>query len=149
MKRCIHITVGILLTLVIVHSGYANYAFYKKVKDTCAAYRVAVDDQNMELTPEVFSLVLNSNRNNFEMVMLVGFASAGQAIQHQKYLAERLQDYQPVIPSEINVLVNIPIGRGSTVVSASASAELVEQLSNGTIDADEFMSRIKESIQTL
>ena len=40
----------------------------------------------MDFNNELFSLTLESNRNNFEMVMLVGFASAGQAVTHQKNL---------------------------------------------------------------
>ena len=64
----------------------ANYAFKKKIKSVCSSYRVSVNASAMDFNSDLFSLTLESNRNNFEMVMLVGFASAGQAISHQNSL---------------------------------------------------------------
>ena len=69
---------------------FANYAFYRKVTSTCKSYRVEVttDDMDLDLENNDFSINLESRRNNFEMVMLIGFASAGQAIIHQKHLQQ-------------------------------------------------------------
>jgi len=63
--------------------AFANYAFKKKIKSVCSSYRVSVNASAMDFDSDLFSLTLESNRNNFEMVMLVGFASAGQAVSHQ------------------------------------------------------------------
>ena len=67
---------------------HANYAFYRKVTNTCKSYRIEVkaDDMDLNLENNDFSINLISRRNNFEMIMLIGFASAGQAIIHQKHL---------------------------------------------------------------
>ena len=58
--------------------AFANYAFKKKIKSVCSSYRVSVNASAMDFDSDLFSLTLESNRNNFEMVMLVGFASAGK-----------------------------------------------------------------------
>ena len=52
---------------------FANYAFYKKVVNTCKYYRVNVDQKKMALTKNAdgsyhFSIEMESMRNNFEMV---------------------------------------------------------------------------------
>jgi len=146
MKRMLLVSI---LFLFGVQGLSANYAFYKKVKNTCAAYRVKVNDSDMNLTDDSFNLTLNSLRNNFEMVMIVGFVAAGKAIEHQRYLANQISGYKAVIPQTINVMVNVPLGRGKAIISATASADMVEQLANGKIEPSEFMQQIKDSIQTL
>ena len=96
---------------------YANYAFYRKVTSTCQSYRVEVAADNMDLDLENndFSINLNSRRNNFEMVMLIGFASAGQAIIHQKHLQQTINNYEAIVPDKVNVVVTVPMGRNNTI----------------------------------
>ena len=65
-------------------SLFANYAFKKKVKDVCKSYRISMESSQLSLDSEEVGINMESGRNNFEMFMLVGFASAGQAIAHQK-----------------------------------------------------------------
>ena len=50
--------------------AFANYAFKKKIKSVCSSYRVSVNASAMDFDSDLFSLTLESNRNNFEMVML-------------------------------------------------------------------------------
>ena len=85
MKKNIRSTmkfISILACASILTFNYAlaNYAFKKKIKSVCSSYRVSVNASAMDFDSDLFSLTLESNRNNFEMVMLVGFASAGQAM---------------------------------------------------------------------
>jgi len=91
---------------------FANYAFKKKIKSVCSSYRVSVDASSMDFDSDLFSLTLESNRNNFEMVMLIGFASAGQAISHQNSLGLS----NAYVPKEITVRVNVPSSKGETMV---------------------------------
>ena len=130
---------------------HANYAFYRKVTSTCKSYRIEVstDDMKLNIDNNNFSINLNSRRNNFEMVMIVGFASAGQAIIHQKNLQKKLSNYKAVVPDQVNVVVTVPVGRNNTVFSAEASSILVQELADGTVDTVDFMRKIKDSIQTL
>jgi hypothetical protein len=96
-----------------------------------------------------FSINLTSRRNNFEMIMLIGFAAAGKAIIHQKHLQGTISNYNPVIPDQVNVVVTVPMGRDNTIFSAEANTILVQELADGTLDSADFMRKIKDSIQTL
>ncbi|MDP6790136.1 MAG: hypothetical protein QF845_06370 [Candidatus Marinimicrobia bacterium] len=132
----------------------ANYAFYKKVGATCKYYRIESDTKNMNLTTNDkgsrnFSLILDSNRNNFEMVMIVGFISAGQAMLHQKSIAQKKEGYNPVVPEKVFITVNVPMGKQPMIVSAAATEKQILSMVEGKIDSAEFMRQIKDSIQTL
>ena len=133
---------------------FANYAFYKKVVNTCKYYRVNVDQKKMALTKNAdgsyhFSIEMESMRNNFEMVMLVGFISVGQAMSHQEAFAKKKSGYTAVLPSDTEVTVSIPVSRQNTIITAKATAGHIRQLTEGKIDSSGFMRLIKDSIQTL
>ena len=118
---------------------FANYAFKKKVKNVCVAYRVPVDPANMEFGDNLFSLSLESKRNDFEMVMLVGFASVGQAVSHQK----SLNLANAYLPKTIMVQVNVPVSKGGTMIfEASCPVEKAIALVEGRMDSSEFMQQL-------
>jgi hypothetical protein len=145
----------LLLVLFIAITGsevlFANYAFYRRVTSTCKSYHVEVSSGEMSLSADNknFAINLISRRNNFEMIMLVGFAAAGKAIIHQKHLQGTISNYNPVIPGQVNVVVTVPMGRDKTIFSAEANALLVQELADGSLDSADFMRKIKDSIQTL
>ena len=119
--------------------AFANYAFKKKIKTVCSSYRVSIDASAMDFGNNLFSLTLESNRNNFEMVMLVGFASAGQAVSHQNSLGLS----NAYAPKEISVRVNVPASKGETMVfEATCSSDIAIELAAGTLDSSEFMQKI-------
>ena len=151
MKSMNKILILLLFAVMSSQTLYANYAFYRKVTSTCKSYRLDVNADNMDLDIENndFSINLESRRNNFEMVMLIGFASAGQAIIHQKHLQGTISNYNPVIPDQVNVVVTVPMGRDNTIFSAEANAILVQELADGSLDSADFMRKIKDSIETL
>jgi|TARA_B100000678_G_scaffold274108_1_gene264960 hypothetical protein len=130
---------------------FANYAFYRQVTSTCKSYHVEVSSGEMSLSADNknFAINLTSRRNNFELIMLVGFAAAGKAIIHQKHLQGTISNYNPVIPGQVNVIVTVPIGRDNTIFSAEANSLLVQELADGSLDSSDFMRKIKDSIQTL
>ena len=130
---------------------YANYAFYRKVTSTCKSHRLEVttDDMVLDLENNNFSINLESRRNNFEMVMLIGFASAGQAIIHQKHLQQTINNYEAIVPEKVNVVVTVPMGRDKTIFSAEANSAMVQELAEGAVGTVDFMREIKDSIQTL
>ena len=94
----------------------ANYAFKKKVKDVCKSYRISMESNQLELETDVVSISMKSGRNNFEMFMLVGFASAGQAIAHQKQMGLS----NAYIPGMIRVSVDVPVAANVVNVPAPA-----------------------------
>jgi hypothetical protein len=134
--------------------AFANYGFYRKVANTCKYYRVTVDEKKMSLTKNKdgsysFSIEMKSLRNNFEMVMLVGFISVGQAMNHQEKFAKKKTGYTAIIPEDTDVTVTIPVSRQNTIITAKATAGQIRQLTDGKIDSAGFMRLIKNSIQTL
>ena len=134
--------------------AFANYGFYRKVANTCKYYRVTVDEKKMSLTKNKdgsysFSIEMKSLRNNFEMVMLVGFISVGQAMNHQEKFAKKKTGYTAIIPEDTDVTVTIPVSRQNTIITAKATAGQIRQLTDGKIDSAGFVRLIKNSIQTL
>lgn len=133
---------------------FANYGFYRKVTNTCKYYRVTVDEKKMSLTKNKdgsysFSIEMESLRNNFEMVMLVGFISVGKAMNHQEKFAKKKTGYTAIVPEDTDVTVTIPLSRQNTIITAKANAGQIRQLTDGKIDSAGFMRLIKNSIQTL
>ena len=150
MKSMNKIFIIILFAVISSEAVHANYAFYRKVTNTCKSYRIEVkaDDMDLNLENNDFSINLISRRNNFEMIMLIGFASAGQAIIHQRHLQETINNYEAIVPDKVNVVVTVPVGRNNTIFSAEASSAMVQKLADGTVDTADFMRKIKDSIQT-
>ena len=150
MKSMNKIFIIFLFAVISSEVLHANYAFYRKVTNTCKSYRIEVkaDDMDLNLENNDFSINLISRRNNFEMIMLIGFASAGQAIIHQRHLQETINNYEAIVPDKVNVVVTVPVGRNNTICSAEARSAMVQKLAAGTVDTADFMRKIKDSIQT-
>ena len=138
-KTAKYISILTCLSFLVFNYASANYAFKKKIKSVCSSYRVSVNASSMDFDSNLFSLTLESNRNNFEMVMLVGFASAGQAVSHQNSLGLS----NAYVPPEISIRVNVPSSKGETMVfEATCSSNDAIQLAAGTLDSSEFMQKI-------
>ena len=141
----------LLLFLIILTTGQlsANYAFKKKVKSTANSYRINIDSKSLILDdPGELIIELRSGRNNFEMFILVGFASAGGAIEHQKEMKSSSGLKNAYIPSNIVVVVEVPSSRGQfTTFTAKCSSEKAISLYNGETDSSQFMQEIMETIE--
>ena len=151
IKKILSLAIVIIMSTQFV---FANYAFYRKVSNTCKFYRVSIDEKKMSLTKNKdgsynFSIEMESLRNNFEMVMLVGFISVGQAMSHQESFAKKKPGYSAIIPGDTEVTVTVPVSRQNTIITAKATADQIRQLSDGKVDTAAFMRLIKDSIQTL
>ena len=114
----------------------ANIRFYSIVQQVCSSYRVPTSMNDMSLeelgTDEAaFQLTLQSRRNNFEEVMLVGYIAASQAVARTDVEVEN-----------IHVIVTIPKA-DNMVLMTTASIELVEQLRSGKIKSSEFMRQLQ------
>jgi len=139
------LTISFLLSIM-TDNLLANYAFKKKVKSVCSSYRIVVKSSQFSLKPDQFSINLESGRNNFEMFMLVGFASAGQAIAHQKQMGLA----NAYTPNNIMVSVAVPVAKGEfNTFMASCDSEVAISLANGTLDSSEFMQQIMKEMEIL
>tara|TARA_B100001093_G_C26569385_1_gene902282 strand:+ start:137 stop:577 length:441 start_codon:yes stop_codon:yes gene_type:complete len=123
---------------------FGNYAFKKKVKEVCKSYRIPIESSQLELGKSEITIIMESGRNNFEMYMLVGFASAGQAIAHQK----EMNLSNAYIPLIISLNVAVPASRNEfNTFSASCSSEMAISLADGRMDSSEFMQEIMKNIK--
>ena len=127
---------------------FGNYAFKKKVKEVCKSYRIPMESSQLNLGKSEITISMESGRNNFEMYMLVGFASAGQAIAHQKELKEKTNLSNAYIPLIISLYVAVPASRNEfNTFSASCSSEMAISLADGRMDSSEFMQKIMKNIK--
>jgi len=78
-----------------------------------------------------FSLTLQSRRNNFEEVILVGFIASGQAIARTGMEVKT-----------ISIIVTIPKA-DNMLLMTTADVGLVEQLRLGKIKSSEFMRQLQ------
>ena len=138
--------INILLFSLIMNGSFlfANYAFKKKVKDVCKSYRISMESSQLSLETDEVAINMVSGRNNFEMFMLVGFASAGQAIAHQKQMGLS----NAYIPGIIRVSVDVPVSKGEfNTFMATCKAEMAISLADGRTDSSEFMQEIMKNME--
>ena len=137
----------VLFALILNADGlFGNYAFKKKVKTICKSYRIPIESSQLSLDTDEFSITMESGRNNFEMFMLVGFASAGQAITHQKQMGLA----NAYTPGTVRVSVEVPISKGDfNTFVANCSADMAISLADGRMDSSEFMQEIMKNMEIL
>ena len=133
-----------LIAIFLSSTLLGNYAFKKKVKEVCKSYRIPIESSQLSLGDSEIIITMESGRNNFEMYMLVGFASAGQAIAHQK----EMNLSNAYIPLMVSLNVAVPASRDEyNTFSASCSSEMAMSLADGRIDSSEFMQEIMKNIK--
>ncbi|MBH31442.1 MAG: hypothetical protein CMG71_05555 [Candidatus Marinimicrobia bacterium] len=132
MRKTIQLIAAFLL---ISQTLFANQKYFDEVKKVTKSYRVETSFENMQVVKDekgkdVFYITLASNRNNFEMVMLVGYIAAGQAMK---------SGFQP---SSVFVTVDVPLGEGFRLLT-TATKEDLQQLLSGKITTKTFVRRVK------
>ena len=120
----------LFLLVILISPLLANYPYFRAVQKTAKAYRVEASVEQMKLVPDdqggqSFHITLKSNRNNFELVMLVGYIAAGEAMG------------TGVEPSEIYVTVDVPLGEGFRLLTM-AKTDDVKKLLSGEINTAQF-----------
>ena len=114
---------------------FGNQHFFSEVQKAAKVYRVEVSADKMRIVTDEngkdsFHITLASNRNNFEMVMLVAYIAAGQAMKI---------GYEPVT---FFVSVDVPLGQGFRLMT-SATKEDLQQLLLGQINTAQFVRKVK------
>jgi len=125
-----------MAVIMLATPALANIRFFSIVQQTCKQYRIPVTMGNMTLEGVesgngVFNLGLQSRRNNFEEVMMVGYIAAGQAIARTGLGVKT-----------IHVMITIPKADNMMLMS-TASIALVDNLRTGKIKSSEFMRQIQ------
>ena len=133
-----------ILSLFYTSTLFGNYAFKKKIKEVCKSYRITIESSQLALGESEVIITMESGRNNFEMYMLVGFASAGQAITHQK----DMNLSNAYIPLMVSLNVAVPASKDEfNTFNASCSSEMAISLANGSMDSSEFMQEIMKNMK--
>lgn len=146
MKSRKILILALALLLFLPGSLSANYAFKKKVKDVCKSYRISLESSQLSLNENEVEISLESGRNNFEMFMLVGFASAGQAIAHQKDMGLS----NAYMPNTVVVSVSVPISKGEfNTFIADCPSDMAISLADGRMDSSDFMQEIMKKMEIL
>lgn len=117
-------------------TAQANMRFYSIVQQVCKSYRVPVGLEQMKLEElesdnPTFHMVLQSRRNNFEEVMLVGYIASSQAIARTGLGIKTIM-----------ITVTIPKS-DNMMLMTTADVSLVEQLRLGKIKSSEFMRKLQ------
>lgn len=117
-------------------TAQANMRFYSIVQQVCRSYRVPVGLEQMKLEElesdnPTFHMVLQSRRNNFEEVMLVGYIASSQAIARTGLGIKTIM-----------ITVTIPKS-DNMMLMTTADVGLVEQLRLGKIKSSEFMRKLQ------
>ena len=131
MKR---IFAGTIIFLICVSSIGANTKYFQRVAKTARTYRVETSQADMKVIADekgnpAFYIALKSNRNNFEMVMLVGFIAAGEAMK------------TGFEPEHVFVTIDVPLGDGLRLVTTAEKKDVKELLS-GKINTAQFVRRV-------
>ena len=114
---------------------FCNQKYFNQVQKAAKAYRVEVSADKMKIVPDEkgkdsFYITLASNRNNFEMVMLVGYIAAGQAMK------------TGYVPETVFVSVDVPLGEGFRLVTFATKEDL-QQLLLGKINTAQFVRKVE------
>ena len=122
--------------LALATTAQANMRFYSIVQQVCKSYRVPVGLEQMKLEElesdnPTFHMVLQSRRNNFEEVMLVGYIASSQAIARTGLGIKTIM-----------ITVTIPKS-DNMMLMTTADVSLVEQLRLGKIKSSEFMRKLQ------
>ena len=117
-------------------TAQANMRFYSIVQQVCKSYRVPVGLEQMKLEElesdnPTFHMVLQSRRNNFEEVMMVGYIASSQAIARTGLGIKTIM-----------ITVTIPKS-DNMMLMTTADVGLVEQLRLGKIKSSEFMRKLQ------
>lgn len=137
-KRILALLAVMVLFTLVSSVALGNSRYYSSVQQICKAYQIEVDYNRMSLIETAngakdFSLTINSARNNFDRIMLIGFYAAGKAML---YLKEDIQT--------VNIIVSVEY-KGVENIMATAVKEDILAYVDGKISSADFVRKIKFS----
>ena len=128
----------VFVSILIVGPLFGNYEFMSALQRISKMYRIEVSQNNMKFTQgdeegtHDFQMLVTSNRNNFAMVMLVGFIAAGKA----------MQELPELNITKVLVIVDVPV-RGGYKLQAVAGKEDLDNFIQGKIVSAEFVRLVE------
>jgi len=138
-KKRISALLAITVLFTLVSSvALGNSRYYSSVQQICKAYQIEVDYNRMSLIETAngtkdFSLTINSARNNFDRIMLIGFYAAGKAML---YLREDIQT--------VNIIVNVEYKSVENIMATAVKEDILAYV-DGKMSSADFVRKIKFS----
>ncbi len=126
----------ITILLIFTVTVSASSSYYSSVQQICSAYQISLDYDRMNLRTlddgtQELTMNIQSARNQFDRVMLIGFYAAGKAMVYHK---------EPI--QKVTVIISIAY-KGVENIVAVASTENIMKFVNGEITSSEFVRKIK------
>ena len=127
-------------------------SFVNDVVKNMNYFRIEFDDRALSLSETdngntIFTLPINSRRNNFEEVIILSYGCIGRAIKYQ--LDKAVKDGKKVIvPSIVTIECYIPMGRNNTYLVSSLNNKILVQFVDGTITAEQIWREINNTFES-
>ena len=126
--------VCIMLTSLFASHSSANYRMVTTIQKVFKTYNLPISSDQINIIRDSegnlnITITTRSKRNTFEMVMLIGYISAGYAIKNTGSEVK-----------QVNVIVTIPFKEDESIFT-SASGEDVLKLINKEVSTAEFVSK--------
>jgi hypothetical protein len=114
----------------------ANSSYFSSVQQICSAYQIQLDYNRMNLRTMDngnMELIMNleSARNQFDRVMLIGFYAAGKAMAYHK---------EPI--QKVTIVIGVAY-KGVENIVANADRDTILKFVNGEITSSEFVRKVK------
>jgi len=115
-------------------------------------FRIEFDDRALSLSETengntIFTLPINSRRNNFEEVIILSYGCIGRAIKHQLDLAV-INEQKVILPSIVTIECYIPMGRNNTYLVSSLNNKILVQFIEGIITAEQIWREINNTFES-
>ncbi|MFA5728828.1 MAG: hypothetical protein WC957_05325 [Candidatus Neomarinimicrobiota bacterium] len=140
MKRkkrvCIIAVVGVLLLTFSI--SWANNRLMSSIQQICLAYQVNISGSDMNLVSHpngTQELIINvqSGRNNFDRIMLIGFYAAGKAIKYHQATIEK-----------VTIIVSMEFKGNSSINATATMADIINYV-DGNCSSSDFVRKLKFS----
>ena len=114
-------------------------------------FRIEYDDRALSLSEIekgniLFTLQINSRRNNFEEVIILSFGCIGRAIRNQLNLAVK-SGRKVIVPSIVTIECYIPMGRNNTFLVSSVNNKMLVQFVEGEVTAEMLWREINNAFE--
>lgn len=138
MSKATFIAGTLLLMMSIVVTAnpvYSASKYYSSVQQICNAYQVAVDYNRMSIAEDrdgstEFTIEMNSARNQFDRVMLVGFYAAGKALE-----------YHGVDLDRVKIIISVEY-KGTENIVAVAEKSDIKDFVKGKLSSRDFIRKV-------
>ena len=114
-------------------------------------FRMELDERSLSFSQiennnTLFTMPIETRRNNYEEIILLSYGCIGRSIQNQLKINTGTNQLV-LVPSIVSVDCTIPLGRGNTRLSTSINHKTAVQFAEGFMSSQEFWQEIMRSAE--